>query len=118
MAAVTTGTEWLFDAHGCPPERLRDAAALRGLLDAIVARLALTVVGDPLWHTFGGEGGVTGLYLLAESHLTVHTYPEHGFAALNLYCCRPGLRPELSGLVAEALHAERVVVRELTRGEA
>jgi S-adenosylmethionine/arginine decarboxylase-like enzyme len=78
MAAVTTGTEWLFDAHGCPPERLRDAAALRGLLDSIVARLALTVVGDPLWHTFGGEGGVTGLYLLSESHLTVHTYPEHG----------------------------------------
>ena len=118
MAAVTTGTEWLFDAHGCPPERLRDAAALRGLLDTIVTRLALTVVGAPLWHTFGGEGGVTGLYLLSESHLTVHTYPEHGFAALNLSCCRPGLRPELSGLVTEALHAERVIVRELTRGDA
>jgi S-adenosylmethionine decarboxylase len=116
MRPVTTGTEWLIDAHGCAPERLRDAARLRALLDDVVARLGLKVLGSPQWHTFPGEGGVTGLYLLSESHLTVHTYPEHGFAALNLYCCRPDVQPDLRALVADALRAERVTVRQQPRG--
>jgi S-adenosylmethionine decarboxylase len=62
---------------------------LQDLLDGIVGDLSLNVVGEPLWHTFPGAGGVTGLCLLSESHLAIHTFPEHGSLCLNVFCCRP-----------------------------
>src|SRR5687767_5063596 len=87
-----TGTEWLVDAHGCDPAALRSSPGLAALFDRIVADLGLRPVSPPQWHAFPGEGGITGLLLLSESHLTCHTFPERGFASFNLYCCRP--RPE------------------------
>ena len=113
---MTVGTEWLVDAHGCRADALRDLAVVRALLERVLLRLELRVVGEPQWHAFGGEGGVTGIYLLTESHLSVHTYPEHHVATLNLYCCRP--RPEFpwQAELGEALGATRVAVRVIDRG--
>lgn len=115
---MNVGTEWLIDAHGCRADALRDLGVVRALLERILARLELRVVGEGAWHKFGGEGGVTGMYLLTESHLTCHTYPEHGLATLNLYTCRP--RPDFpwEAELAGALGASRVVVRSVRRGEA
>jgi len=100
---MTLGTEWLVDARGCCAEALRDLAVVRALLETILARLELRVVGEGAWHKFGGEGGVTGLYLLTESHLSVHTYPEHGAATFNLYCCRPRSEFPWASEIARAL---------------
>jgi len=113
---MTVGTEWLVDAHGCRAEALRDLTLVRGLLETILTRLELRVVGEGAWHKFGGEGGVTGVYLLTESHLSVHTYPEHQVATLNLYCCRP--RPDFpwNDELERALGATRVDVRIIERG--
>ena len=113
---MDTGQEWLIDASGCTPERLRDPTTLSALFDELTQALVLTRVSEPLWHTFPGAGGVTGLCLLAESHLTVHTFPEHRFAALNVYCCRPRPRPDFEGLLARHLGTREVLVRELSRG--
>jgi S-adenosylmethionine decarboxylase len=114
---MTVGTEWLVDAEGCRAEALRDLPLVRSVLEAILTRLELRVVGAGQWHQFGGEGGVTGLYLLTESHLSVHTYPEYGIATLNLYCCRP--RPDFpwSDELARVLGATRVDVRMVRRGQ-
>ena len=120
---MSVGTEWLVDARGCRAESLRDLAVVRALLESILARLDLRVIGEGAWHKFGGEGGVTGLYLLTESHLSVHTYPEHGVATFNLYCCRP--RPEFPWAeeIARALGSGskpgdvRVDVRVIARGD-
>lgn len=110
------GVEWVVEAFGCDPDRLRSGVALRRLCDALLAELKLTRVGEPLWHAFPGAGGVTGLYLLAESHLACHTYPEHGLATFNLYCCRPRPRWPWEARLADALAAGRVQVREVPRG--
>jgi len=104
------------EAFGCDPDRLRSGVALRRLCDALLVELNLTRVGEPLWHAFPGAGGVTGLYLLAESHLACHTYPEHGLATFNLYCCRPRPRWPWEARLAGALAAARVLVREVPRG--
>jgi S-adenosylmethionine decarboxylase len=104
------------EAFGCDPDRLRSGVALRRLCDVLLVELKLTRVGEPLWHAFPGEGGVTGLYLLAESHLACHTYPEHGLATFNLYCCRPRPRWPWEARLADALAADRVQVREIPRG--
>lgn len=113
---LTTGQEWLVDASGCTPERLKDRTALAGLFEELIVLLGLKVVGQPQWHVFPEPGGITGLALLAESHLAIHTFPEHGFAALNVYCCRTRPSPDFQSLVARYLGASECHVRELARG--
>lgn len=112
---MNPGTEWLIDAEGCDARRLCDPAALRAVCEEIVAGLRLQVVGLPLWHHFPAPGGVTGMYLLSESHLTCHTFPESGTASFNLFCCRP--RPEWNWATHLGLQlgAANVVVRRIDR---
>jgi len=104
------------DASGCAAERLKDARVLAALFEELVVLLDLKVIGQPQWHAFPEPGGVTGLALLAESHLAVHTFPEHGFAALNVYCCRVRARPDFESLLTRHLGAASCRVRELPRG--
>ena len=56
------------------------------------------------------------MLLLSESHLTCHTFPELGYAALNLYGCRPRPRWDFAARCREALGARRVEVVEVPRG--
>jgi S-adenosylmethionine decarboxylase len=109
-----TAEEWIVDATGCSAVTLGDGPRLRALFDAIVADLGLHVVGE-LWHTFAGAGGVTGMYLLSESHLTCHTYPELGVATFNLACCRPRPRWPWEARLATHLGAASVAVRRVLR---
>ncbi|MEO8801109.1 MAG: S-adenosylmethionine decarboxylase [Polyangiaceae bacterium] len=118
------GTEWLVDASGCDVARLSDLALLRGIVESIIATLDLRVVGAGAWHAFPppaddptAPAGVTGLYLLTESHVACHTYPEHRVATFNVYCCRP--RPEFPWQeeLARALGAAKVTVRSIARGD-
>jgi S-adenosylmethionine decarboxylase len=68
---------------------MRNAAALRDLCLAAVAGAGLQAVGE-LFHPFPAPGGVTGVVLLAESHLAVHTWPELGAVTLDVYVCNLG----------------------------
>lgn len=105
----------MVDAQGCDPARLADLDTLRRLFDAVVRDLSLRVVGDPMWHVFPTTSGITGLCLLAESHLTVHTFPEHGSLCLNLFCCRPRPEWDFSARLAELVGASTVTVRRAER---
>ena len=110
------GKEWIVDASGCDAARLRDVSCLRAFLETSLSALSLRPVAPPLWHVFPGEAGVTGMVLLAESHLTLHTFPEHGTLALNLYCCRERDPFDWTRALADSVGAERVLVRVLERG--
>ena len=112
---LTVGTEWLVEASGCDASRLRDAEALRAVFARAVSELGLRVVGEAHWHKFPGEGGVTGLALLTESHLACHTYPEFGVATFNLYCCRERATWPWDERLREMLGATGVRVRRLAR---
>jgi S-adenosylmethionine decarboxylase len=113
---MNVGSEWLVDAAGCRAELLRDARALRQACAQLIASLDLHVVGEGHWHQFPPPGGVTGLFLLTESHLTLHTYPECGSASFNLYCCRPRRPWPWEAWLREQLGAARVTVRRIPRG--
>lgn len=110
-----TGSEWVVEAYGCDPVRLASLASMRGLFDAMTAELSLNAVGEALWHQFPAPGGITGMLLLAESHLTVHTFPEHGSLCLNLFCCTPRRAWEWEERLAALVGAERVETRVLER---
>jgi S-adenosylmethionine decarboxylase len=109
------GDEWIVEAFGCDAGRLADRAVLAALLDRMVHDLALRPIGAGQWHVFPPPGGVTGMLLLAESHLTVHTFPEHGSLCLNLFCCTPRPAWPFAEQLAQALGAERVDVRHVDR---
>ncbi len=109
------GIEWLVDALHCAPERLRDREVIVGLLDRVVAEMGLHVVTAAV-HVFGGAGGITAMYLLSESHLTIHTFPETGTATLNAYCCRPREPAPWRALCGELLGAHQVTATEHRRG--
>ena len=85
------GLHLTADLGGCDPTRpaMIDVAALRTTCLAAVRASGLTLVGE-LFHRFPAPGGVTGVVLLAESHLAVHTWPERGAATLDVYVCNLG----------------------------
>lgn len=112
---VPMGTEWIVDATGCDSGTLQSQASLERLLAEIVRELDLHPVAS-VWHVFPAPGaGVTGLVLLSESHLTIHTFPERGTAAINLYCCRPRPAWPWKARLAHRLGATHVTVRESPR---
>ncbi len=109
------GRELVVEAHGCDPRALTDLARLRRLFTDITGGLALRVVKEPAWHQFPGAGGVTGLCLLAESHLACHTFPEYGSLCLNLFCCRPREDWPFESYLKREFGASGVQVRRLDR---
>jgi S-adenosylmethionine decarboxylase len=113
---MIVGTEWMIEAAGCNADLLRNERVLRSLFDRIMKDLELSSVGE-IWHKFPGEGGVTGLVALTESHLACHTYPEHGTATFNLYCCRTRPEWDWKDNLTNALEATSVSVMRLERGD-
>jgi S-adenosylmethionine decarboxylase len=85
------GLHLTAELEGCDPAQplMRDAAALRDACLGAVRRARLTVLGD-LFHRFEGPGGVTGMVLLAESHLALHTWPELAAVTLDVFVCNRG----------------------------
>ncbi len=117
MSFSPYGWEWIVDARGCDPARLRSRAALEALFSEIVEAAGLSPVARASWHVFDGKAGVTGVQMLSESHLACHTYPEAGYAAFSLYCCRPvPVAWPWERRLAETLRADAVSVRVVRRG--
>ena len=113
---MIVGTEWLIEAFDCEAKKLRDVETLQSVFANIITDLGLKIIGELHWHKFGGEGGVTGLVMLTESHLACHTYPEFQTATFNLYCCRT--RPEWNwdANLMKMLGAKSVNIQKIERG--
>jgi S-adenosylmethionine decarboxylase len=116
LAPEGAGREWIVDASGCARDRLTSLSSVRAVCEQVIRELELQIVGQPLWRQFPEPGGVTGLYLLSESHLACHTWPEMGLATFNLFSCRR--RPDWSWdeRLREMLGATAVSVRVAERG--
>jgi S-adenosylmethionine decarboxylase len=121
------GLQLCADLHGCAPDLpvMTELAALRQLCLQAVASAGLSAVAER-FHAFepaapGQPAGVTGVVLLAESHLAVHTWPEQGAVTIDCYVCNLGsdnsakARALLAHLQA-AFAPRRSDVQELARG--
>lgn len=108
------GRHLLVELYGCEPRALDDAVALGKLLRAAAEAAGSRVVAE-VFHPFAPHG-VTGVVVIEESHLSVHTWPERGYAAVDFYTCGSGDPERALELVAAGLSAERVEVLEVTRG--
>ena len=109
------GKHYLVDLFGCDPNKISVADTVREIFVAAARESNATVIGE-LFHQFEPIG-VSGVLLIAESHFSIHTWPEDGFVALDVFTCGE----EMDALVAidileAALGASRVEVQVPVRG--
>ena len=110
---VFAGTHVLLDLWGA--RHLDDAAYIERAMRRAVDVSGATLLHIHL-HRFGDGGGVTGVAVLAESHISVHTWPERGFAAFDVFMCG-GCRPDLAAeALRSALEPERSEMTVERRG--
>jgi S-adenosylmethionine decarboxylase len=113
--ASKLGRHVLADLYDCDPALLDDVSLVERALRSAAHAAGATIVGAA-FHRFAPQGA-SGVLLVAESHLSVHTWPEHRFAAADLFTCSPSLDADAALTVLRGMFgAARLVVRDLPRG--
>lgn len=105
---------YTMDAWVHDPSALVDPTGLRTLLHAAARAGGARVVGEA-FHVFP-NGAVTGALLLAQSHLSIHTWPEHRLLNVDLLSCGPVDGEAVLALIRGRLGTERARVRRVARG--
>ena len=104
----------LLDCSGCDPSRLDSVDHLMAMLSEIAQECSAQVIGKGS-HKFEPYG-VTAFLLLAESHVSVHSWPELGYAAVDAFSCKAFDAAAVEVIVGKRLHAEVVGSRVVLRG--
>jgi len=109
------GKQLLLELKGCNKEALNDLGFLKGVLLTAARECGATVLGES-FHQFTPQG-VSGVVVVAESHLVIHTWPEYGYAAVDIFTCGNSVQPEKAAeLLIEKLGANSHSVIEMQRG--
>ena len=104
----------LLELYGCDCEKLNDESFLRCILNK-AAKLAKAKVLNLISNKFEPQG-VTAIALLAESHISIHTWPESNYSAVDIFTCGQNMMPELaSQYLIESLIAEEHSLRVIER---
>ncbi len=109
------GKHLLLELKDCNKEVLDDLSFLKGILTAAASEAGATVLGES-FHQFNPRG-VSGVVIIAESHLVIHTWPEYGYAAVDIFTCGDSVQPEKAAqkLIRE-LGAKNHSMLEIQRG--
>jgi len=110
----TLGRHLLVEYHGCDDRVLDDEEAIRAAMRRAAEAAGATVVGE-VFHRFTPQG-VSGVVVIEESHLSIHTWPECGYAAVDFYTCGDCVPERAHTLLAEALAATWSEVMRVERG--
>jgi S-adenosylmethionine decarboxylase len=109
------GRHVLAEVHGCEPQVLNDL----GAVERIMVEAALNAgaeVREVAFHKFSPQG-VSGVVVISESHLAVHTWPEHAYAAVDVFTCGDSVNPwEACRHIVEQFGAKQFTASETLRG--
>ena len=109
------GKQILVELKDCPREMLDDLNFLQKALVSEAEKAGATVLGEH-FHQFAPQG-VSGAVIIAESYLALHTWPEHGYAAVDIFTCGDSVNPEVAvELLIKALESKDPTVMKLKRG--
>lgn len=111
----TLGRHILAEYYGCDIDILNNLEPLKQYMLEAVKRSGATII-DSTFHHFSPQG-VSGVIVIAESHMAVHTWPEYGYAAVDFFTCGDRVDPwEALNFMNKVLQAERNSTKELKRG--
>jgi S-adenosylmethionine decarboxylase len=115
MNMDTMGRHVISELWGCNTEKLNDMKFIEEtFVDAALRSGA--EVREVAFHKFAPHG-VSGVVIISESHLTIHSFPEHGYASIDVYTCGDRIDPNVAAnFIAEALEADTRENVELPRG--
>jgi S-adenosylmethionine decarboxylase len=109
------GRHLLLELKDCNKEVLDDLDFLKDCLNEAAISCGATVVGESFYHF--SPCGVSGVANIAESHISIHTWPEYGYAAVDVFTCGDRVKPEDAvKLITERLEAHNCSMIELRRG--
>ncbi len=109
------GTQLLLELKGCNRVKLNDLGFIRNCLLSAAESVGATILSES-FHQFSPQG-VTGIVAIAESHFSIHTWPEYGYAAADIFTCGVSFQPDrAAALIVKALEAEEPTIIELKRG--
>ncbi|HET7627827.1 MAG TPA: adenosylmethionine decarboxylase [Bacillales bacterium] len=109
------GTHVIAELWNCDEDKLNDI----GFVERTMVQAALKAgaeVREVTFHKFAPQG-VSGVVIISESHLTIHSFPEHGYASIDVYTCGEKVSPHAAiDFIAEALECQDTERTELKRG--
>ena len=109
------GTHLLIEMQNCDKEALNDLGFLRDAMVSAAIDCGAMVMGES-FHYFSPQG-VSGVVVIAESHLSIHTWPEYGYAAIDIFTCGTSVEPEKAAeALIEKLGAKNHSLMEIQRG--
>ena len=110
------GTQVVLDLYECETSHLDDIAWVKRTLVA-AARAAGATVVETVFHKFA-PCGISGVVVIAESHLAIHIWPEHRYAAVDVFTCGDSVQMDVATtLLAREFRSKRPVQRRFTRGD-
>jgi S-adenosylmethionine decarboxylase len=105
----------LVELHGCHPESLKKVDVVKDILVGAARACGATIV-DVAFHEFN-PFGVSGVVVIAESHLSIHTWPEYRYAAVDIFTCGDVIKPEDAALyIAARFRCKSPSIVEMRRG--
>lgn len=109
------GTHLLIELRECAPDRLNDVGLIRSTMIDAANDLGVTILSHS-FHKFAPQG-VTGIIAISESHFSIHTWPEYGYAALDIFTCGEAFDPTRAARhIAKHMGAERTEITVVERG--
>jgi S-adenosylmethionine decarboxylase len=109
------GRHLLVELMDCDREVLNDLDLLRDAMLTAAIKCGAVVLGDS-FHRFSPQG-VSGVVVIAESHLSVHTWPEYGYAAVDVFTCGTTVNPQIAAeVLIEKLGSRNHSLTEIKRG--
>lgn len=112
---MSLGKHLIIECHGCDSELLKNGLRLEDILKNSALKANATVLHS-YFHKFDQGEGVTGIIALAESHISVHTWPEHAYMAIDIFMCGECDPKISSDYIFENIDMQEMQTTEINRG--
>ena len=114
------GPHLMMDLYGCNKKKLKEVNFVYNFLDELPALIGMTKIMPPYTFSYSGlkpeDWGVSGIVLIAESHISIHTFPEKGYATVDIFSCKEFDVESASDIIASRFEAKTYEKNFMLRG--
>lgn len=115
------GVHLMLDGYGCDREKLEDLSLIASFLDEYPAKMGMTKIMPPYVFRYNAavpeDCGVSGFVLIAESHISIHTFPEKDYLSLDMFSCKPFDTQAAADSIKHHFGIQKCEIHVLDRGQ-